>query len=211
MNIIILHSPNNSYKKSNGPPCLYTIKNQKTVLEKQLEEIYKSFKNPKIEIITDCKPKKIKPCIKDYSNISLTEYNINCNDLQNIHNSIQKINKKCIIISGNIIFNHKIFDNIDKSQSEMLLSNSHILELGCTLNNNIIQNISWSLPISWINIIYLCNTELNLLKTISMPEQPTKNWFLFEGINWIIRSNGKINGKLIDNKIKIINEPDKEI
>lgn len=205
MNIILFHSTN-EYRKSSGPPCLYLCSKEKTVLEKQLLELHKAFKNPKITIISDCKPKKIKNITDNFPNISFKEITPDINELYNIYPIIMDIADKCIIINNNIIFNHKIFQNLDKNRSQLFLSNEHVLELGCTLTNNIIQHVSWALPLSWINIGFFCNKELSLLKYISsLPKN--KNLFFFEGINWIIKSGGEIHGKLIKNKIKIIKEP----
>ena len=209
MDIILYYPYINLYKKSYGPIYLYKVTERKTLIEKQVISLNKLFDSPNINLVVGPKYKKIKNLFSLHKNIEILENKDyeNVNDLHNLGIGIQNIKKNCLIIQGNILLSHNFLKKMNKNQSQMFLTSKQNFDLGCILNiNNDIENISWSLPLSWTNISYFCNKELELLKNISI-KQETKNWFIFEAINWIIKNNGKIIGNKINAKLNIIERP----
>ena len=211
MNIVILHDSN--CIKSYGAKPLYIVNLKKNVLDKQIDVINRAFKNPTITIISGFKHKGVKKYVTKWNNVEIIENKTfeENGEIYSLSLILDKIKDSLLLIQNNVIFKHHIFNKFKRNRSQLFLSNNHQFELGCTLNNNLIQNISWSLPNYWTNISYFVETELELLKWICNPiHTPSKNMnklFLMEGINFIIDHQGKFVANFVKSKIFLLDKP----
>jgi len=203
---VILNSSVEPRARSYDPKCLLKIGN-KTLLEKQIDILKNSFHNPNIIVITGFKHKKIYNMLKNFSKVQIIENKIfeETNDLYSIRLIINNLSKNILLLQGNIFIQNKIFKNFQKSKSQIIISKKHNFELGCIINtNNVIENVSWSLPEYWTNIVFFKGNEFILLKKIVNNEISTK-WFLFEGINWVIENGGIFYSNITKSKVININ------
>lgn len=207
-NILILNYSVTYRLKSKGPACLLKVSPRRTLLERQIYLLNKSFKKPNIIIVSGFKHKKIKN-ISENLNVSIIE-NIDyekTNCLYNVGLAIQEaqIKKSLLILPGNILFSPSFFNNFDNNYSQLWLTNDY-QELGCTINNNKIQNIMWTLPNYWTNISYFTNNEFEFLEDIILNNPNVDKLFLFEAINSIIDKGGIFKPTLKNQQIKLINK-----
>lgn len=202
-----MHSSNINCTKSYGPPCLYKV-GRNTLIEKQIELLNHVFKNPNIFILAGFKYKKIKNHINYINNVKVIENPIydKTNDLYSIGLILQYIKNNVLIIQDNILIKVNTFYKFKKNSSQIFINENQKSELGCIINNNeLISNISWGLPNYLVNIHYLQNKELELLKYIAINE-PTKKWFIAEALNWIIDQGGKLSIKKVSKPLILINK-----
>lgn len=207
INIVLLHSSNLNSIKSYGPKCLYKI-GKSTVIDRQIENLIKMFKNPNIIIIAGFKYKKIRNHVKQYSNIKVIENPLfeTSNDLYAINLALKSLKDNVLIIENNTLIKQNTLQKIDRTKSQLFISLTQKFELGCIIDNlGNINNISWGLPNYWTNISYFQNKEFGLLKQVAASEL-TNKWFLVEAINWIIKNNGNLSTKEIKVPIKILDK-----
>lgn len=203
MNIVLLHTYD--IIKSVGPRALFQINSKTTVLQRQIHVLNKVFKNPEIVIVAGFRFKKIRRFASIWSNVSVIENKLyeETNELYSLHLAIKDLPvDDLLIIQNNLIFKEAVFSRFKKDKSQLFLSKDKKFEIGCTLDKNIVQNLSWSLPNYWINITYLRIKEVELLDNI-VADYREKKWFLLEGLNYIIQNGGEISSRFIKGGVSI--------
>ena len=192
MNIIIINSGVSHRTKSFGPVCLFSITPRKTLIERQIDIFNSLMPRAKIDTIVGFKSKRIR---KHLENININilenpdfEYT---NDLYSLGLLLDNIKDKLLIVPGNIVFKKNLFRDFDKKKSQIWINKYQVSELGCTITNNKIENIMWSLTNYLSGLYFLTGAELDSFKEICK-DPKTHKWFIFEGINHIIKNGGKI-------------------
>jgi len=205
VNILLLNNNPTFRSKSKGPQCLFKVTPRRTILEKQIQILNRSFKGCQISIIEDYKNKKIKNIIKSISNVSIIEnqYFDITNCLYNISLGLYKNIDDLLILPGNTYFPPNIFNGFNRKHSQIWITNE-IYDIGCSINNGLIENIMWGLPNYWTNIGYFTGKELEMLKNICNKEN-IKKLFFFEGINYCINNGGEFHA-VYKNNITMINK-----
>ena len=102
------------------------------------------------------------------------------------------LNDDCLILFGDLILSKKIFDKfINKNDSQIFISKQNKNRLGCIINDNKIENISYDLDNYLTDIYYLTKFHANMIQNL-LTNKINYNCFIFEIINKLIDMNQNI-------------------
>lgn len=200
--IIIIGAKPVKGMKSLGAFSNIKINKQNNILDSQILNLKKKININNIIYVGGFQSSKINP----NSNVTLVEnkeYNSK-NNAFSLKLALPYINSNyAIILFNKILFTHKIFNRLDYSTSSVFVNNSenNNYNIGCIINNDIvIENLFYNLPNKICGIYGLAKNELDILRSIDIND----NFFIFEIMNEIIASGGKLKPKYIDNYKNII-------
>jgi choline kinase len=179
--------------KSYGPKPLIKIHNI-SILENQIKLIRSQFDNSTIILISGYESQKIiNNSPKQIVHIENEKYQTT-NVVKSISIGLKAtITNRVLLIYGDLVFNkdtlkYPLYDN-----SLLFIDNSGTMtdeEVGCIINDKIVENIMYDLPNKWAQIAYFTGKELDLLKILA--NNPNNEKLLgFEIINEIINLGGK--------------------
>ena len=179
--------------KSYGPKNLIKIINDFTILDNQLRIIDKVFKNRcEIILVVGFEGDKFSTTKDNMKIVYNYDYQTN-----NIGKSISlglehATTNNVLMIYGDLVFNDETF-KIPLGYYSMLLiykiGTMSKKEVGCTIENNIVQQIMYDLPNKWGQIAFFTGHELNVLKELCSTDRHD-NCFGFEIINKVIERDG---------------------
>lgn len=194
MNFIIIGDKFQKRMKSKGCVGLIDIDN-KTIIENQYQTIKQKFPLSKIIYVYGFEGKKFESFVQKnrlLKNNLITIYNneyAKYGDVYSLFLASQYLNGKCCILSGHHILNKKLFDKfIPGHQSQIFINNEQKQRLGCVLNNNKIERISYDLDNYLSEIYYLAADHVEIIKNI-IDNKEVYNYFIFEIINKLIDGN----------------------
>lgn len=197
MNIIILGDKHQKRMKSKG--CVGLMKhNNKNILNHQYKIIRTVFPNSKIIYIYGFDSKRFSSYIaKNITNYHNTVF-VN-NHQYDTHNNVYSLdliknhlNEHCLIFFGDHIIQTSLFKQFHlTSESQVFINNKIKTRLGCVINNNRIDNISYDLENYLSEIYFISKNQIEHFKhLISNPKN--HNHFIFEILNKMIDSNQNI-------------------
>jgi len=176
-------------KAAGCKPLLYV--GNKRLIDYQLENINKLFNKKNIIVISGFESDKVMNYLdKKVINIKNEKY-----ETTNVAKSISiglraSLSDSIIIIYGDLFFTKNAINHAYRNQSFIVLSETiSDNEVGCTINNNIVENIFYELSNKWGQIVYFTGKELYLLKKIIHKEEYEK-YYGYEIINKIIDLGG---------------------
>lgn len=195
MNIIIVADKFQKRMKSKGCVGLIKDNKNKTILEKQYATIKNAFGSVNIAYVYgfDCKRfesffTKNKHNLSEINPIYNSHYET-YNTICSIDEAKEFLQDECVILFGDTSLSKQTFKRFDPTiGSQLFLSDNSHSTLGCILDGNNVQNISYQLDNTLSEIYYLCKEDASALKQI-IETKKFHQYFLFELIN-----------KLIDNK-----------
>lgn len=206
VSIVLLCDAPGYRMKSYGPLPLITISNNK-LIDLQIKAIQQTFTN--FEIIICLGFDSEKTCKYVRSKYNKLPIRIVENQLFNSSNSCESVrialnntlNNKILICSGNLLFNSKTLSAINYNQTCVLIENTPCenLEVGINIDsNNEAQYFSFGAYKIWSEILFLSDENIIEIfrKIVVYPE--SKNKFIFEALNEVLKSKYKI--KCINNK-----------
>jgi choline kinase len=191
--------------KSYGCKSLLNIKNEK-LIDIQINLINKNLPNNEIILITGFDTERLmNNSPNNIIKIENEKYYEN-NVVRSIDIGLRatKDNDHILIVFGDILFNEFVLENINFSESSIIISN-HMSdnEVGCNINEKgYLEYMMFDLPNKWGHIVYLTAKELLLFKKLTWNKQSDKK-FCFEIINEIINQGGKFKC-LVNKNIKIM-------
>lgn len=194
--IIIADSPN-PRMRSYGPISLLNINNTK-LIDLQIKEISKYFKNYEIILCTGFESDKIARYIKNKHkdvNIRTVENQNyeNTNSCETLRLALNNINNDSIfIIDGNLIFDGKILLKEIKKSYVLFENNNDTLEVGINVNENgYTEHVGFGASSYWSEILFI--NEQSVINTFSkhLSTGCFKKKFIFEALNTLI--NNKVN------------------
>ena len=183
--------------KSYGPKALIPIntENDITIIERQLDLLWSSYPNAEIFIVIGFEAEKIRKHLKDYP-VRFVHNPIHekTNVLYSIGLGMQAtISDEVIVVYGDLIFNEHAVKNL-RGSSKIIIEDKGFLkksEVGVVVHEDAITNFSFGLDTKWGQIAYLTGKELELFKQISVKSE-TSQWLGYEGLNYVLDNNGKI-------------------
>jgi len=195
--------------KSYGPIPLVTISNYK-LIDLQIKAIQEAFKNFEIILCVGFDAEKICKYIRTkYHNINIR---IVENQLFNSSNSCESVrialnntlNNKILICNGNLLMDVKSLLSINYSQTCVLVEQQPCenLEIGINIDERQeAQYFSFGACRVWSEILFLDNKDIieTFRKIVVNPD--SKNKFIFEAINEILKIKHTI--KCIDNNYPV--------
>jgi hypothetical protein len=197
MNFIILGDKFQKRMKSKG--CVGLIKiNNKNILQYQHKIIKQVFPEANIIYVYGFEGKRF------YSFINKND--ILSSDITGIYNpqfdqynhsyslflAQEFLNDNCMILFGDTIISKKTFDKFKTTNgSQIFLNRKQKNKLGCVINNERIEHISYDLDNYLSEIYYLTKDHANTLKQL-LDNKIYHNYFIFEMINKLIDLDQKI-------------------
>ena len=178
--------------KTYGPKALIEINNQ-TIIQNQLKIINDTFPHCRIILVCGFQAEKLMNNtpnnIIKVENSSYEESNV----VRSIGVGLRAtITDNVVIIYGDLIFN-KAALNIRFDESSLITDQSSSMsqeEVGCIVNEGIVESMCYDLPLKWGQIMYLNGKELRLMKEYCYNKNNSK-MFGFEAINYVIGLGGK--------------------
>lgn len=200
--------------KSYGLTCMIDIDENNKLIDYHIASIQEYFKNYEIIICTGFDSEKIcKHITQKYykKNIRIVE-NPNfektgpCESMRLALNNIN--NNRILIMDGNLIFEHQIFESFNTSTSSIFLTEENIngLEVCANINENgYVEHFSYGGQKPWSEIIFLHGKPVveTLRKIVNNKE--CKRKLVFEAFNEILKYSHKIKCEIKKSNIKKIN------
>lgn len=177
--------------KSYGPKSLLKIKENKRLIDYQLEAINKVFNNKEIILVGGYQANSVFNHIPDnVIQIENQSYQ-NTNVSKSIAIGLRAATtQNVIIIYGDLFFTNKTINIEYKNKSFLCISNEmKTEEVGINIYNNNIVSLFYDIVPKWGQIMYLVGKELSLLKNIVFNSENDK-MFGFQIINDIIDNHG---------------------
>ncbi len=159
--------------------------------------MYRYLHKPQIILVAGFEVDKVRAAMKSHRNILVVENPLW--DTTNVVHSIgiglqHAIHTNVLIVYGDLVFNAWTL-KVPLGQSSMVLTDRYGLmkdeEVGCIIQGNMLENMMYSLPNKWAQIVYLTGREQELFKKVCTDENYSR-YFGFEVVNMIIGVGGKL-------------------
>ena len=193
--IIIPCAGQGSRMLSFGAKSLIKIKNNETLIDRQLKILNDIFVKKEIILITGFESEKVMENTPDYLIKIENPYYDTTNVLKSISIGLRAATTdNVIIVYGDLFFNHNIFMVAFNNESMIVVDSSGHMkedEVGCILHDNYLQHMCYELPNKWAQIIFLTGKELQIFSQIAHNKKNSKH-FGFEAINALLELGGKL-------------------
>ena len=211
--IIIPAAGQGQRMKSYGPKSLIKL-GSKTVIQHQLEQIYKTFVHHEVILVAGFEASKVERNVPANIKIVHNKHYEHTNVVHSIAlGLIAAQTTNIVVIYGDLVFNKAALQLPLLSESLITLDPSGYMkkeEVGCIVQQNRVTNMMYGLPDKWGQIMFLTGKELVLFKSI-VTSQDCSRMFGFEMINEIIKQNGKFRGFTPKNAVSIDIDTSKDI
>lgn len=177
--------------------CLIPLKDGKTILERQIQQILAVYPNADIIVCTGFQADKVRNTIRRKYPVRFV-YNPKY-DETNVSYSIAlalnaALNGSVLIIYSDLVFNGAAIANINHGGSSKLIISKDQFptdNIGVdTDDNKTASSFSFLVEDKWAQIVYLKGLEYELLEKIAFNYDSSQNWFGYELLNHIIESGG---------------------
>ena len=201
LTIIIPAAGEGTRMKAFGPKSLIKLSNKLTVIDHQIQLIHKQFPFANIVLVHGYEANKVMNYLstkEEYSKKNIINLENERYKTTNVVRSIAiglraTLTNKVLIMYGDLICNLSMLKIPDETQSSLYIDISNTMtenEVGCVIQNRLIEHMIYDLPNKWAQIAYITGLELTLLKKIVY--NPTnENLLGFEVFNEIINQDGK--------------------
>tara|TARA_Y100000592_G_C5481991_1_gene326193 strand:+ start:5862 stop:6566 length:705 start_codon:yes stop_codon:yes gene_type:complete len=179
--------------KSYGPKALMPVNKSTTLIEKQINNIWKVYPECEIFVCVGFEADKIR------EKLSGVPVRFICNPLYEQTNVLYSIalaiqaiiTKEVLLVYGDLVFNPKTIENI-RGKSKIIYEKKGMFcrsEVGVAIHEDKAKNFSFGLEIKWAQIAYFVGKELELFKEISM-RKDTSQWLGYEALNYVLDNGG---------------------
>ncbi len=179
--------------KSYGPKSLiYIDHSNNTIIDNQLKIIKKLFDKYTIIVVCGFESDKIMDYIPNHIITIENERFQTTNVIRSIGIGLRATTgNHVLIIYGDLVFN-KYALNCNFDESCMIINRDTISDngVGCIIQEEYIENISYDLTNKWGQIVYLTGKELDLFRQFCWDPRNEKK-FGYEGLNEVIERGGK--------------------
>ena len=191
--IIIPAAGEGTRMKSYGPKSLIKLCDDYTLIENQLYFINKTFKQCEIILVAGFEAKRV--IEKTPSNI-IKVVNKNYNET-NVIKSIglglkRATTDNILVVYGDLVFNQFTLKAPLGIDSALLIDPSGLMgndEVGCIIQNRMVQQVMYDLPNKWAQISYFTGKEAEMLRHFCNNPH-FEMYFGFEIINMILNQGG---------------------
>jgi len=194
---IIIPAAGMGYRmKSYGPKALIKLNKRYTLIERQIRILKKNYPKSEIFVVVGFESEKIIAALSKYSvKFIFNPIHQDTNVLYSIGLAIMAASfDEVLIVYGDLVFNHRAVKELRGNSKIIIDANGFMKkeEVGVVISSdNCITNMSFGIDTKWSQITYLKGMELEIFKDISTRSE-CKNWFGYEGINYIIDNGGRI-------------------
>jgi len=205
LSIIIPAAGEGTRMKAYGIKSLIPLNTTTNIIEHQLKTIFKVFnrKTTEVILVTGFQSLKLMNNTPDDLLKVENERYLETNVIRSLGMGLRVAKHSAVlVIYGDLVFNiHALTTDLQKSTLMIDKNTMGENEVGCTIDNERIENVLYNLPNKWAQIGYFVGKELALLKQFCWhPSNERK--FGFEAINHIIEKKGKFLAKQ-PNQIKV--------
>ena len=188
MNCIIIGDRYQKGMKSKGCAGLIKFDKYHNIFQHQYTTIKKYFPKINIFYIGGFESKKLENFLqKHYADVRFI-HNINfetSNDAYSLYLAKDILNNDTLILFGYTVFTKTTLDKFNKNiGSQIFMTNNQNDSIGCVINNNRIENISFDLPDTINDIYYIASKDIEYFK--NKLDNKYHNYFLFELLNDLI-------------------------
>ena len=189
MNFIILADKHIKGMKSKGGTGLVKVNSRYNLFETQYKIINKNFKNAKIIYVYGFDGKKMSNFFetKKYSNV-IPIYNENYEKYNNAYSlsmAEKYMQKEFFVLFGYSIFKKEIFETFSFEDSQIFLNNKMKNNLGCIVNNDLVNHICFDFSNYIMDIYYISKKDSKLMRQLCTTSK-YRNCFIFELLNKMI-------------------------
>ncbi len=183
--------------KSYGPKALIDVGKNLTLIERQIKIIWKLYPGSDIFITVGFDAGKITERLKKYP---VRFIHNPLHDKTNVLYSIGLAMQACVtssvmIVYGDLIFNDKALKNlVDGKTSKIVVEDSGMMdkrEVGVICEKGLVQNLSFGLNTKWCQIAYLSNSEMEMMKEMSIKTENSQ-WLGYEALNHMIDNGARL-------------------
>lgn len=208
MNFIILGDKFQKRMKSKGSIGLIKI-HGKSILEHQYKNIKTVYPKANIIYIYGFDKKKFLNFLDKQELIKkdiISIYNPNYETLNNVYSlslANNYLNDNTFVLFGDNILSSQYLKRFNPltNKNALFINTKLQNKLGCVINENCIENISYDLDNYLAEVYYICKQDINIIKNL-INEPKYHNHFIFEIFNKLIDSNKVINPFFLDIKVK---------
>jgi len=179
--------------KSYGPKSLIQLNTPNhTILNNQLKVIKKLFQKYIVILICGFQSDKIMNDVPQNIIVIENERYLTTNVVRSLSIGLRATTgKHVLIVDGDLVFNYYAL-NCNFDESCMIIDNGTMSSdgVGCIVQNDYVENMSYDLDNKWGQIVYLTGKELDLFKCFCWDSNNEKK-FGYEGLNEVIKQGGK--------------------
>lgn len=194
---IIIPAAGMGYRmKSYGPKALIKLNKRYTIIERQIRILKKNYPESEIFVVVGFESEKIIAALSRYSvKFIFNPIHEETNVLYSIGLAIMAAScDEVLIVYGDLIFNHSAVKGLRGNSKIIIDANGFMKkeEVGVVVSSDgCVTNMSFGIDSKWSQIAYLKDKELEIFKDVSTKNE-CKNWFGYEGINYVIDNGGRI-------------------
>jgi CTP:phosphocholine cytidylyltransferase-like protein len=199
----------NKKMKNYGPKCLVDI-NGTTLIERQVNAVWRVFPRADIFVGIGYQAEKIRATLKGYPvrfvyNPLFDTTNVAFTISLALHASVSE---NAMIIYGDLVFTDEVLINLASGRSSLgYCTESNAEAVGLVKHDGLVTNLAFGLPDRWSQILFAKSDELDLFKAACY-DMDTSRWFGHEVINRVIDNHGVFEAKEIKtNKLWEIDNP----
>ncbi len=176
--------------KSYGPICLLKM-GSTTILERQLNIIASTFNDYEIIVVGGFEAQKIQKTLPESIHFIENRHFEHTSVIHSISLGLTKATtNNVLIVYGDLVFNPATLVMPIYNTSALLISNEMKKdEVGCVVQDNIVQNMMYDLTPKWSQIAFITGKELKSFKHLVTTESCSR-LLGFEVINKIINQGG---------------------
>lgn len=192
--ILILGADVAQRKKSHGPKSLLALGTKWNIIEAQLDAIKTVFPKADIVLVTGFQSQAI---VAKHYPVRIVEnpFFEETSDVEQIRIGLNAtLSDKVLIIGGDVAFDAPALMNIASHKTSILfdeVSKNDDDSVGITHNNNVLENMSYSIPNKWLHTLFIEGRELEMLKKFVRNKERSKLLF-FEAVNYLVNNNALI-------------------
>lgn len=190
INAIIIATEITKGMKSVGPKALLQIKKTTSVIEYQINELKKNYKNINIYVAVGFESDKVIKTLSKYNINIIYNPDFKCtNQVKSIIDCISSYDINNLLVINNGILFKKSFGHIKPNEpsSVFTLSKSKMdFNIGCQKSDEVMY-LFYDLPEKWTECVLLNSTAINDLKSMAKNKNMSQ-LYVFEMINMLIEN-----------------------
>jgi choline kinase len=206
--VIILASSHSVRMKSHGTRSLLQITEKACLIDKQIEYVRHVLPGAEIVLVTGFESDKIMN--KTPHDVIKVE-NETYTELETVRDlgiGLRAATKNHVVfLPGHLAFQRDLLKSVCQKSSIVLSENiNETLNVGCCVNDFVVENLHFDLPNKWTGCAVISGNELDLLRTFCWNRSKDK-LLLFEALNHVINKGGKLTAKYTPVKVVSIEIP----
>lgn len=190
-NFILLNAGEGRRTKSYGPKCLLQLKNQESLIKRQIRIIKKHYPNSEIYHSLGFDHTKVVKHLNLYKHYFINEHYKDTNEAYSLFGLLEYYDiKNTFVIFGDIVFDEKHFPGIPHKTTVYTSQNYNENKLGINANNGRLDHMMWGLESTWAEMMFMDKSFIDFACKEYRKEINIRS-FLFEHVNNYITNTKK--------------------